>query len=753
MVRLKCIYYSQKNIQFTLEIHDTEAVSDTNYDFDMPLEGNPISNYENDEFNVFSEIASMSLSFTMYLEDANHTSFHSDFVLSPEGRFFVKVIDTSGSPSVKFIGKLTHDLASVEDGPLPKLTLSAMDGMMELASVDFTPTFNFDDYASIFIQRLLLKSSVIAYFFPNDTDRILNVFNNYQNEVKGTSVDMLSYTYVGSYFNEEIDGQKKEKKCLEVLREMLRGMGARMYFDGNVYVLEQIRTRLNESPSYSKYLRDASYDGEFNNNYTDIEFFTDGVAFDSQEVTILAYPTYTYVPPIRSAILSQDGTQFSNLLFGLFYADYTTSGLQQVSLIDDLGSGLKIYATVNINPWVIKNEDYIIGWPKYGYVVIAVQIRVGTRYLRGTGTILYGSTDTELHIDASNWSTDTSRRVQIIIPTNVKFNNQNPNAADANYKVTIVSPLIEAIGDVYFNVENTGVYTNSTISTVLDFFGSPGYQNKWIVSNNSLSIVTNLNESIDEGVTITTIVNDTDNTVIYNVGYDMGDFPGTTSKKRIRIDNTSDSDGWSATGLSEMPFQELALNDIVGFRRKARKILTTTMVLDTLTRPLSMLDRLIYKGDIFIPLTMQSEYSLDTYTIIWFEVAQDLVSLPPTETTLPDVANGLTNGTVVTTNLQGDEDVSSYYFEDTMAGSSVEPTDFELFPDPSIYSMESINHSIKIHVGSDMYHIVDAAVSYLSNTQCRLNFSTKEIEFNRDLTGRLIRVDATNKYVLSTPVS
>lgn len=763
MIRLRCIYYSDKNEKYHLEIHDTTLVSATYTDFDMPYGQAPIYSYDNDEVNIFSEIAAMNMTFMMFIENSDHETFYSDFVTSAEGRFYVKVVHLyNPTPEtevqvIKFVGKLTHDLALLQDTNEPTLSLSAIDGMMELDNIDFAGFNQYRALKKLFINDLLLKASINTYFFDSDTDHILSVYNQYASDEKAGPEDMFSYTFINDYFKKESNGVTKRPSCLEVLREILRSLGARMYFMDGVYVVEQISMRNNESPSYSKYLKDLSYDGYIDPSYTDIDYYTDGASYETQSVKILAHPNYTFIAPLRKAVLTQDGKLANNRIFDLIYTWYSTSGLTQIDTVSDLEDGLKIYCAFNLNPWVVKDANYLIGTPKNGYAIIEVQIRVGTKYLSGSGTIFYGSGEGTLTIDDATWSSTITERVKVIVPSFVLFNDLQPNAIDTNYDITIVSPELEATGDVYFNIEYDEIYADPN-ETAIDGSLSP-YFNRWIVSGQNLTIVKNLNEEYNEGDTLYDLVNDLNNTTIYHTGYDMGDFPGVNTRKKLKIDFPTpgnDSDGWTSSDItSSTIYQLMALNDIVALRRIARKRLHTQIDLNTLNRPIRMMDRFVYKTDVFIPMTMTVNTGTDSMDVIWMAIAKDYSTMNTPDETTPTVRNGLSGGDYGGTNLQTGDDtnVQSFYIEGTMSGSTFDLSTYEAFPDTDVWTMASINHSMKVWIGSTLYHIVDEVVGSLENTECRLDFAAKEVQFSRALTGRLIRVEAVNKYELQAPSS
>ena len=144
---------------------------------------------------------------------------------------------------------------------------------------------------------------------------------------------------------------------------------------------------------------------------------------------------------------------------------------------------------------LIKNADYILGQPKYGYIKMQARIQVGTRYLKGSAKILQTYANQLYNTRAGDleWTTNAAHRVEIVVPTYVKYNNLQENANDFIFTIDITSPVIEATGDIVFDIDSDGAFTTSIadvpITSIIPFF------NAWESFSSALSILKGLEEA------------------------------------------------------------------------------------------------------------------------------------------------------------------------------------------------------------------------------------------------------------------
>ena len=756
-VRLKSLYYSSENIAYGIEIHDTTIDTDTDIDFDMPLSGAPSLQYEGDEEDIFSPVLACSASFTMWIETTAHTLFYTDFISSAEGRFYMKLFYVDGGTEVTyFIGKVVHDTAYLEDSEMPTFTIRAIDSMMELKTIEYSQVATLASYTDIIVKYCLMQSTVTDLFYTNDTDGILHVYNEYISVLQSDATDVLADTYLLDYFNTSSDGQQNKFTCLDVLSELLRGLGARMYMDKGRYVLEQIRGRDTATSQYTLY------------NKLGVKLSTGNTDFDitineASDAFAIAHPLYTFVPPVRDIILSQNGDFVDNLLFARRFGYNESNAAVTVGNLSVLDDDLKVYSRIRIKPHIIKNADYVIGQPKFGYIKMQVKIQIGTRYLKGTAKILQTYANQTYNTSAINllWTTDSSDTVEVIVPSYVKYNNLQQNANDFIFTVDITTPVIEATGDIVYDIDSDGAFTNSTADTPITSI-TP-FSNAWESFSSALSLLKGLGDSnTTKGVTIIQMQNDIDNTVIYRTEYSMGDFPGTSSIQRLRVNDPQvDSTQWTHPDFGNMSFQKLALHDILAVRRQARRKLDINFCLKGLF-PITPRNRLVYGSKKYIPLSCQMQTAKDEAAGIFFEIGlnKGVIINPPIEIDpyIVDHTGGFQDNTGGggTNNLLGNTTLPAdgyYKLVSSASGDNVDVSDYEGLPDPSTVTGDSIRKSLKVHIGGAKQRFNNVAKSLLIVGEFRINFASQLLEWGRDNSGKVIEIDSNENYLPIVPSS
>ena len=756
-VRLKSLYYSSENIAYGIEIHDTTIDVDTDIDFDMPISGAPSLQYEGDEDDIFAPILACSASVTMWVETNAHRLFYSDFITAAEGRFYMRCFYIDGVTEVEyFIGKVVHDTAYLEDSELPTFTIRAIDAMMELKTIDYTPVLTLPSYSDIIVKYCLMQSTVTTLFYTNDVDGILHVYNEYISVLQLDATDVLSDTYLANYFKTSSDGQEDKYSCLDVLSEVLRGLGARMYLDRGRYVLEQIRGRDTAAAQYTIY------------NKLGVKLSTGNTDFDitindASSAFALAHPRYTFVPPVRDIILSQNGDFIDNLLFARRFGYNESNTAVTIGNLSVLDDDLKVYSRVKIKPHIIKNADYIIGQPKFGYIKMQVRISIGNRYLKGSAKILqtYAAQTYNTSAEDLQWTTLATDTVEIIVPTYVKYNNLQQNANDFIFTIDITSPVIEATGDVIFDIDSDGAFTNSNADTAITSIIP--FSNAWESFSSALSILKGLEDSNStKGTTIIQLQNDTDNTVIYRTEYSMGDFPGTSSINRLRVNDPQvDSTEWTHPDFGNMSFQKLALHDILAVRRQARRKLDINICLKGLF-PITPRNRLVYGAKKYIPLSCQMGTAKDAAAGIYFEIGlnKGVIINPPViiDPYIVDHTGGFQDNTSGggVNNLLGNTEVPAdgyYQLVASATGDNVDVSDYEGLPDPTAVTGDSIRKSLKVYIGGTKQRFNNVAKSLLIVGEFRINYASQLLEWGRDNTGKVIEIDSNENYLPIVPAA
>lgn len=742
---------------YELEIHDTRLETDANIEFRMRQGDARLSN-DNEGEDIFQPIVTSSYTFNIMIENADHESFLSDFALAPEGRFLVRLyrnVSGGNSQTTKFLGRILHDTTNIYDVDIPVISLNVADPLTELESIDFD-TYDQLRYRwkQVIIDQMLMQSKTLQYFYPNNTDEILHIYNKWKDAQHTDPTDILTRTFMQNYHREEENGQIKKKKIGFALADILRGHASRIYFEDGVYVIEQIISRLDEIISFSKYSVDQTFIGNFILNPTTIDFTNSNYEADQ-------FPVRQFLPPLNSVVLAQTGKYIENLLFGYKFAwNFAVNGPYQISSVTQLDNQ-KVYCRLNINPWIRILEDAIDGIsPKFGYVVFDCHIQVGNRYLKGKAGITqsYNQKLTKNITDAE-WTFLSTDRVRLYMPAYTFYLNSQNNAQDIVYTFDIISPLLPVAGDVYFDFRYIGLYDDLFLSAPFDYSPHSGSLD-WEANSNSISILTDIEDSNeDAGTVLTTLVNDLSNTKIYDITYGLGSHPGSTDVRRLTVNTVAnDSIEWTHPDFGNMPYQDMAIHDIRSIYSTATKKLTMTMrCAKEDPGYIRMRDRLLYKGEIYIPMS----YSLDTIKevaqVIWFKLDADYTEPSGPIIVTPhikSISSGLVGPTITTTNLQGEPSDETpdgkFYRYLPITGDEIPLPDYVAFPNPNLITHDSIRASWKVWIASTKYIFKDKAKAELDQAEFALDFTNKKILLPRSKTGRYAEIDIEDRYVVNT---
>jgi len=568
----------------------------------------------------------------------------------------------------------------------------------------------------------------------------------------------------------------------DVLHEFLSMINARIYFSEGIFHIDQIGWKgANSSVTYEKYQRDKDYDSD--GASTGDLIFTD---FESLQAD--ANPSISSIAPVQYVEILQKGDNLSNILLGKSWSKDEASS-ELTTSITELNSYDRIFFTFKWWHYMRTTRDRImpgtsaipVAWMSVD-ITISINDGTDTHYYKGLYRDIYydrpTASDKTIKINAV-YSGTTANHIRLIIPIS-NLPSDDPNEEDPLYlikiPVQISTDVLAHTGDVTVNISNFALWQDSAISVplVLDPQYAVSGETEEIYHWEAVEALFLIGRSLEDASTTnersTSLVNDSRNNLVITEEFSMGVFPNTTSYQKLEVWDGSewvDSTGWKGTG--DTTYHRIAvqvIRDILKQRTKPSDLIeislwdSYTLVYNSYSR------RFDYKGRKCIWLDWSHNTQTDTITGSLWEMNNATVADAPTpiEVTNPKNIIGLPPGFVPNNdppvyNLLGEYDSvnnqlrDDFYDEGTMSGDSIDLTGYNKFPDPSEYTMKSINHSIKVHIGSTKYHIVDKAKTALQNTECRLNFLTKAIEFNRSLSGRLWMVDARNLFVASSPTA
>lgn len=715
-------------IDYEIHVYDKDLVAHADIPFIAPEEICQVTFENGDEFDLLAPVATGSAKVNMIINSAELHQFYLDFISSPEGRFFCEVfwIPSSGTP-VSFVkGKIIHDLFEIEDKRNAILSFEVQSPLMELDTIDFTWStffgqFGSQPFISVLLGDCIAKSPTINEFY-SATDEFLHVmYDRYPKEFSD-AVDVLSNVLLFYYHKRSKNKQQEKITVLDVLKELLRSLGSRLYYNRGVYVLEEVAERTTAVVRYDRYQLNTDYIGQTTNDNQDYDF-------DTTIVEAVEFPSSTLIAPIKLSRLTQNGDYIRNLLFDIRYGYNLAQGEETLGFVE-IFDNERVYTRIRLTNYINKSADFVIGQPQVTNTTFEVKIRVGDQYLSGSGSIaaIGQLFDTELSISDATWSTDTASVVSIELPAFVKYNNVNQNASDIIFTIDITSPLIPASGQLSFDI-------NANPVTVT---GLPNpYTHIWECLTNALSVVANITDGEENvGDTIHTLTNNLANSIVYNTAYNMADLPGTNSPHRVKVllgpSNSIDSNGWVDPDAGTIPFEQLALHDINRVRQSPR----LKLIAGIKTRganPILYRNRLKYKGNYYLPLRLTTNTKYGFCEGVWMQVVNEAFSPPAVDVELPSLSGDSENNLLGSApsnvvNLQGSGGEAARYERiDSATGNEVTLQDITL-PNLSNVTIESVRANMLVYVRGVKYYLNSSIQTVdnfiINNADNKLVFAT-----------------------------
>lgn len=785
-VRFTQIYYSSSNKKYEVKILDTELVASTNYEINFGDANGVVITRNGGTPLKPKRIISTSAKLNLQLLVQNDWDLYDDIKDSYEGRFFMEVNwfhPITGAFTNIFKGVILRDLSSREDAHEPRYSITAVDGLELLKNIDYygDPVPNLKKRISEHVGRIL-EALPIAELY--DTWQPMYQFAvDLRDENHAAGSIFARDTRVRNYFYEVKDGIKVFEKMYDVLHEFLSMINARIYFCEGVFHIDQLGYKgAGSTVDYEIFARDNTYDSTETSD-GEVNFVsTNALSAD-------ANPMIKSVAPVQYVQVSQPGDNLQNILYGKEWSkdeasEELTTSITEVNDYDRIFFHFTLYHyMITTRPKLIPGTGAIpVAWIKMT-VEIKVDDGVDTHYYKAEYKDVYYDVahyyNKKVNINAV-YSGTVADTIDIIIPISrlpeVTQDDEDPIYL-TRVPVYITTDVLEHTGSVSVNITSFNLYTNSDVDTALTLdpiYATPGNSNEiyeWEATEPLFLIGRSLEEASKTSDRVTTLINDNRNNIVIEEEFSMVVLPGSSTYQKIEVwDGTEwvDSTGWKGTG--DTTYQRIAvqvIRDIFKQRETPSDLIEISLWNQYDLSWYGYSRKFDYKGSKCIWLDWSHNTQTDTIkgtlweminatvaddpTVVITQVPTTIKGLPPGIITNPEPPEADSDG--VTNFVDNDNLGDDFYDEGTMSGDNIDLTAYSNFPDTSVYTMKSINHSIKVHIGSTKYHIVDKIKANLSNTECRLEYSTSLIEFNRDLTGRLYTVDARKLYKIEPPTA
>jgi len=256
--RYTSTFYSEKGRKYYLVIDDANfsGVSST-----VDIINSEIT-WQSDVENGlerYAPIIASNFKFTILINDNVKEQFLTDFLVSPEGRFTIRLTgyDTSNSPNFYWYGYILADLVEYDDVSLSVgyfYDINAIDGIGWLKGIDYKPEgydfYQGDDTIINHVNNCLQKITYVPNIYGTNTGVLASSFNWHEDSwTYSTTIDPLIRMRVNHKVFYTIDTKDNitYMKCYDVLKRIMIPLGLRFFFSDRKFFMVQPNQYLNSA--------------------------------------------------------------------------------------------------------------------------------------------------------------------------------------------------------------------------------------------------------------------------------------------------------------------------------------------------------------------------------------------------------------------------------------------------------------------------------------------------------------------------
>lgn len=248
--RYQSVFYSEKGRKWILNIDDNNF-SGQFYDVDI-LDAQ-ISWQSDIELGLerYASLIPSNFKFSILINTTQKQALLTDFLVSSEGRFTVRLIghDSSNLPNFYWNGYVLADLVEYEDVSLSigyAYTINAVDGLGWLKGIDYKPDgydfYSGDDTIINHVNNCLQKITYVNEIYGTTTPILATAFNWHEDSwTYSSSIDPLLRMRVNHKVFYSVDTKDviTYMKCYDVLKRIMFPMGCRFFFsDVKFYMIQ-----------------------------------------------------------------------------------------------------------------------------------------------------------------------------------------------------------------------------------------------------------------------------------------------------------------------------------------------------------------------------------------------------------------------------------------------------------------------------------------------------------------------------------
>jgi hypothetical protein len=286
--RYTSTFYSEKGRKYYLVIDDVNfsGVSST-----VDIINSQIT-WQSDVENGlerYAPIIASNFKFTILINDNVKEQFLTDFLVSPEGRFTIRLTgyDLSDSPNFYWYGYVLADLVEYDDVALSVgyfYDINAIDGIGWLKGIDYKPEgydfYQGDDTIINHVNNCLQKITYVPSIYGTNVGVLASAFNWHEDSwTYSSTIDPLIRMRINHKVFYTIDTKDNitYMKCYDVLKRMMIPLGMRFFFSDRKFFMVQPNSYLNSAVLINIYyltstlLQQSSFETSIVNDNSDAE--------------------------------------------------------------------------------------------------------------------------------------------------------------------------------------------------------------------------------------------------------------------------------------------------------------------------------------------------------------------------------------------------------------------------------------------------------------------------------------------------
>jgi len=349
-----------------------------------------------------------SLSINIPATDSTLTTFIEDLAYAEDGRFLMEVTRDAGVTTI-WRGIVKPDQSGEDDIDPFTFKISAICGLASLKTVPFL--FNATTYYQLryrftrHIVNCLAKMAHAPNFWTSGDVCIRTSVDWWSTAMaSGANDDALYQSGCGptAFYNANSDGPIEDSvmNCYDVLAEIMRTFGCRLYQSEGVWRVEQIPYRTAEY----YYTRDYDIDGDFISSVHATGVNTINQTILGAKLTLV---NYDFLPILKRARVFYNAKKRNNILNGNIL-DEGSDTIIFDQFIDSLG-GTAIVRVRGLVSYSIESTGYTGGSTDKIFIVPSLTLKIGGSYLRRNYTI----SNYTANLAPAVWNLTSSNRVYL----------------------------------------------------------------------------------------------------------------------------------------------------------------------------------------------------------------------------------------------------------------------------------------------------------------------------------------------------